>query len=443
MLKQLMHKIWNERKQNAWLFLELFVVSLFVWLACDSLTDLVSRQCIPRNLDCDNVYEIRFGKYRDGSTRYDPKLEDHRLVGEAYMQCLNIIKDLPEVEAYAISSGLPAISGGSEGLCTVDSTQRADRSPAKIRVYSFSIYSSDYFRVYGIKDILSGKIAEYKPDTQSGIPNVYITEMAAMELFGTTDCVGQEFFNVYVNRLRYRVSGVIENIQWYLYRGYVPMMFEMSNMPAGADGGILPHRSLSIRLKKGVNAYKFEKRFRNDIMPRLRAGNYYCNYIRAVEDEEGADNELRGIYNIYRQNIILSLFALLCGFMGILGTFWLRASARRREIGIMQSIGATRAAIVKQFVTEAVALSTIAFVLAMPLVLHKLYVSGFAHPMENIPGMNSDYGKYEYFLHNTHLLRFVVTTVASYLLVLTISIVGTTIPTAATVKEQPANALKE
>ena len=127
--------------------------------------------------------------------------------------------------------------------------------------------------------------------------------------------------------------------------------------------------------------------------------------------------------------------------MGIFGTFWLRAIARRRDIGIMQSIGATRKAIIRQFATEAVVLSSIAFAIAMPLIMHKVYVSGFSCPLEYY----LNFRKYEgtEYLHNQPLPRFLLVTIISYIFMVIISIVGAIIPTAATIKRHPADALRE
>ena len=78
MITKLLHQIWNERKQNAWLFLELFVVSLFVWLSIDPVIDLMSRSNIPQNYNDDNVYEIRFFQYRNDSPKYNLALADNK-----------------------------------------------------------------------------------------------------------------------------------------------------------------------------------------------------------------------------------------------------------------------------------------------------------------------------------------------------------------------------
>ena len=58
MLTKTIHRIWNERKQNVWLFLELFVVAIFIWLAIDQLFNLVSRGNIEQGYDDENIYCI-------------------------------------------------------------------------------------------------------------------------------------------------------------------------------------------------------------------------------------------------------------------------------------------------------------------------------------------------------------------------------------------------
>ena len=441
MIKKVLHQIWNERKQNAWLFLELFVVSLFVWLSIDPIVDLVSRSNIPQNYDNNNVYRIKFNKHLEGSTKYDPKLEDKQCIGNAYMQCINIIKEIPEIEAHSIAFSYPASGSGFEGKCCVDSTQRADGKKVTVPMKYYYAYDYNFFKTYRIKDAKTGKVVEHKGEIQPGIMNGYISELAAMELFGTTDCVGEEFYDAGDKNFRWKVMGVIENFQYKNYDEHLPIMVVMERLLTHVGGDYLFMRTWTIRLKDGVDADKFVKRFTAEVQPKLNVGNYYCSGIELIQKEIESATEIYGINNLYRQNIILSLFALLCGFMGIFGTFWLRASARRREIGIMQSIGATRTTIVRQFVTEAVMLSTVAFVLALPLVTHKVYVSGFAHPLEGyLRSVGYQQGEY---LHSQPLPRFAVVTIASYLFVVLISIIGAIIPTAATVKERPADALRE
>jgi hypothetical protein len=106
-------------------------------------------------------------------------------------------------------------------------------------------------------------------------------------------------------------------------------MIVCKKMPTGVSADYLGYHTISIRLKEGVDAHKFEQRFRAEIMPKLKAGNLYCAQFTSHKKLKEEGEEDYGINTLYRQNIILTLFALLSGFMGIFGTFWLRASARR------------------------------------------------------------------------------------------------------------------
>ncbi len=446
MIKTILHQIWNERKQNAWLFLELFIVSLFVWLSIDPVIDLMSRSKIPQNYNDDNVYEIKFYQYGSDSPKYNPALADNKYTVEAYRQCLNMINDLPEVETYCIARMYPGNASRFREKCSIDSTQRADKKSVNVDVayyYSIQALQSNFFKTFGIKDATSGKIVK-NPDIKSSdnTLDAYITETTAMTLFGTKDCIGKEFFaSSAPNNLRWRVQGVIEDIQASIYYEYAPTMIVCNKMPAGAGTNYLENHTISIRLKEGVDAHKFEQRFHTEIMPKLKAGNLYCAKFTSHKNLKEEGEEYYGINNLYRQNIILTLFALLSGFMGIFGTFWLRASARRRETGIMQSIGATRNSIVRQYATEAVILVSAAFLLALPLISHKIYAFGFADPLEGYLRFREF--ETDKFLHNQPIQRFATVTAISYLFLALISIIGATVPTAATIKRHPAEALRE
>ena len=146
--------------------------------------------------------------------------------------------------------------------------------------------------------------------------------------------------------------------------------------------------------------------------------------------------------NKYRKNIILSSFALLCALLGIIGTFWVRAVARRQEIGIMQSVGATRATIVGQFVTEATILATIAFAFAMPLLIHYIYISGFAEPIGFHGNGFKPIGE-TLAWYNKPVPHFLIVSGISYLFIMAVCAVGASLPVAASVKSSPADALKE
>ena len=78
-----------------------------------------------------------------------------------------------------------------------------------------------------------------------------------------------------------------------------------------------------------MDARAFEKRFREEVAPQLQIGNF-C-YPELVSFNRQIRNELEnsGTLNKLRVQYALAGFALLCIFLGMTGTFWVRCDARR------------------------------------------------------------------------------------------------------------------
>lgn len=448
MITKLLHQIWNERRENAWLFLELFIVSLFVWLAIDPVFNLVSRNSVHKGYDCTNVYNFYFSEHHHKSPKYKAEYDNNDGIKESYMQMLKLLESLPEIENYYIGHG-DGPGEVAKPIYTINTVMRDESEQAESNnvtaafCHSVEIGNSDdIFKVLRIKDSLKRDVDTSKhKDKDAG---AYITKSLARELFGSEEPVGKDIVSVkryddYALNEKYTVLGVLDDIQQHLYHdaeNVIVITYRLNRF----DRYRLGNLSIKFRLKDGVNATSFEKKFREEIMPQLTFGNFYCSHFLSYEQILTDIEHGYGITNAFRQNIVLSSFALLCALLGIVGTFWVRAVARRQEIGIMQSIGATRSAIVRQFAAEALMLTTVAFMLALPLLMHKVYVNGFAEPAaEIIKTPISATAAWR----NRPIPHFIIVSVISYLFIAAISIVGAIIPTFATVRKSPADALRD
>ncbi|MBR2606505.1 MAG: ABC transporter permease [Bacteroidaceae bacterium] len=441
MIKKIFHQIWNERKENAWIFFELLAVSIFMWLAIDPLFNLISRDSVDKGYDSENIYNITFTHHNRRSPKYKAELDNATTIRESYKQMLHLIESLPEVESYAISEGdFP----GGNSYCSwdfiVDSTMRADNKEIKKNVIFYTCIEtieSDFFETFGIKDTRTGEIL--KKD-KNGNEGVYISKSLAKELFDTESTVGKSI-KMHDSDKSFNVLGVFKDAQPIIYNEQGKLMVIVRKYD---DPGSIRHvvnNIISIKLKDGVDKYKFEKRMEDEIKPRLRAGNLYCDRILSHERLKNEFENTYGIKNKYRQNFIISSFAILCTLLGIIGTFWVRVVARRQEIGIMQSMGATRATIVKQFILEATLLASIAFAIAMPIVLHKIYAMGFAEPLVDLMRVKPIGETLAW--RNKPVPHFIIVSAISYFIVVVASIVGAAIPVASTVKKEPVESLRE
>ncbi len=460
MITKLLHQIWNERKQNAWIFLEIIVASLFLWLALDPLYTLVCRKNIPSGCDISDVYKIELAKYTPQDTKFN--LEhyiDDNSIKKSVTQAINIIRSLPEVEYYANANydSHPNAYSSSGTSFTADNTDLTEKSfeeikqmvtGGKIETVSLKYWKyyqsegSDYPATFNIKNIHTGK---YLKNDVSRFPNgVFVSEKAAMMLFGTTDAVGRTFKAVY-NRKKHQVAGVFKDIAMVQYDEPHPLIIMDCRMDNDDYANTYNGASvfLHVRLKKGVDKEDFEKRFHEEIMPKLEIGNLYCSKITSLEQHRKKYARMFGISNTYRLYVGLSAFALFCAFLGLLSSFWIRTAERKNEIGIMRSFGASRQKIIAQFATEGMLLASIAFFVAMPFIAHYLHVEGFSDPLKTLTMMSKKENADPSYLHNQPLTHFAVVTAVSYMFIVFVTLIGAIVPAWRITSTIPADALRD
>ena len=127
-------------------------------------------------------------------------------------------------------------------------------------------------------------------------------------------------------------------------------------------------------------------------------------------------------------------FFLLCVFLGMGGTFWLRCNSRREEMGIYMTMGSTRHRLIRQFLLEAWWMVTIAFVIGALAQFQIVYLNGFAFAPDD---PNPDY------IQNRPVLHFLIVSAISYILILAVSFVATYIPVSKAARMNPADALRD
>ncbi len=70
MIKHLLKIIWNERSHNIGIWIELLLVSLFLWYITDYLYVTISEYNRPMGFDIENTYKIQLGILNDQNTDF-------------------------------------------------------------------------------------------------------------------------------------------------------------------------------------------------------------------------------------------------------------------------------------------------------------------------------------------------------------------------------------
>ena len=122
----------------------------------------------------------------------------------------------------------------------------------------------------------------------------------------------------------------------------------------------------------------------------------------------------------------------------MVGTFWIRCNARRQEIGLMRSLGATKKGITIRFLTEAALLITVAFVVSLIILIH--YVMQGNMTKFECTG-DIEFMSINWFMEeNPH---FLIVSVVTYLALLVIAWIGTLIPVSRAANVIPVDALRD
>ena len=435
MLQTILHQLWNQRRQNGWIFIELLAVSFFLWTAIDPIYVLTANYHVDKGYNPEGLYVVNIGFYDETHGSYDPAMATDSMCREAYWRIARIVRNQPEVDSWSISASWSFPNSNSwNGTQLFTDTVSLHQGKGYVHAQQYHFVNaegSNLFRTYGMKDARTGGEMVLSPQTKG---KAYISERLAQLLFGTTDVVGRK---IYESDQAIEVAGVFCDFKHRDYEQPYPLIVRMYDDMQG--GLYMPWRyNFVIRLKQDVDASAFKQRFQQEVAPLLSVGNYYFNNLQDFSALSDAYAMRSGVTNKLRLQYALTGFALLCIFLGMVGTFWIRSNARREEIGVMRSMGASQACIVRQFLIEAWLLVTIAFVAVIPCLLYHKYTNGlYALEMNDYFVPSPVYGQNRFDFH------FSVVLLLSYLILLLVALVGTYIPVRRAARTLPVEALRE
>ncbi|MBE7178216.1 MAG: ABC transporter permease [Mucilaginibacter polytrichastri] len=209
--------------------------------------------------------------------------------------------------------------------------------------------------------------------------SMVLSETAAMRYFGTTDCIGKTLR--VDGKIPARITGVMKDIpQNSHFR--VDILFSMSTLledfnPSRNDNWSVFGTYTYLLLPEQANAKALERKLQPWIRKHAEndKGETYTLlleplkkvYLRALargwRTGSTATGSLQNVY-IFSCVAIFVLFIACFNFINMSTAFSLY---RTREIGVRKVLGATRRQLIVQFLTDALVLSVLAFILAAAL----------------------------------------------------------------------------
>ena len=436
-MNKIIKQIWNQRRMNGWIFIEIIIAGFFLWTVIDPMYVLMVNHLEDKGYGEDGRYVLNLGAYGSSHGKRDTTITND-MRKEAFLRISQLVREQPEVDASYISlhSSLPNAGSWSGGQFFPDTLSVKEEKYTHAQSYAYLKENrSDIFRTLGIKDALTGEEMTLSEDAMAR-NLVFISEQFAQEMFGTTQVVGQKIYTSPTNELE--IGGVFKDVKTRDYFASYPLMISMDK-DFYMHNFVHKNHFIVFRLKEGVDFEKFNERFTKEVAPHMSQGNFYFDNIQPLAEKRQELGTMYGVYNKLRLKGSLAAFTLLCIFLGMVGTFWIRCNARRQEIGLMRSLGATEGRVKNQFLTEAGLLVSAAFVLSLVLVVNFVVMTdGMAQ--QNVSGQ-PDFALVSQWLSPG--VQFTMVSLITYLALLVIALVGTLIPVRRAVKVLPADALRD
>lgn len=419
-------QMWNRRRANTWIFIELILVTFFMWKVIDPVFVILANKSIEEGFNADKVFRFDVAEYASNHGLYSAEAASDSIRTLNYLRIYDIVRRYPGVESAVITLNTShPYSGSYNGgqfygdTLKVSSTQH------------FSFYQDgEFFKTFRIKDYNTG-LTETLDNNKLSVPSIYLSHDAERKMFpdGRTSHSKITTGN---RKYTYEVAGITNSFKFETTDQPIPIVFIPDNkvMLWG-----FPYSSqICFRVKDDVNMARFAEEFKQQMTSQARIGNYY--YLRLTDfNVMKKDLEFAtGVTNTLRLQVSLVIFFLICTFLGIAGTFWLRSEARTGEIGLRMALGNTSAGVVKEFLTEAWLLTTFAWIIGIAIVLQTVFHSGFALPSEN-PSPE--------FIQNRAVPHFLIVSFIVYALMMVITMVGTWIPARKASKISPSDALRD
>lgn len=420
MLRHIFTIIYNQRKQNIFIFLELLLASCLLWAISDSLLVDVYTQKQPMGVDIESVYSFHLS-IADEAAVSDSS--GYRNAAEDFLHLVENIRQCPEVEAASVSiSAIPYTwsSNWSYLIAASDTTTPSD-------LCQMFYVMPEYFQVLHIQT------PEGRPVYDEAVRNpgeFILSQTLAEKLFPGVSAVGREA--KYGNfggesEIPRKIASVTaprrktdferaEPVYYVLWRS------EKDVLDLCEDASLLPTSfDFLVRMRPNFQPSAMAD-FLQKNSARLSVGDVYVSSYTSIDDYK--TDMLKGRMDNQKKKTALVVFMLVNIFFGIIGTFWLRTQSRRAEIGLRAALGASKQSLQLQLYLEGLVL------LALTLPLTFIFIGNML--LADLPDT--------YRLDYTWW-RFVFPVIGSYILLSAMILVGISFPARKIARMNPAETL--
>ncbi len=435
MFKIIIKNLWKRKRQNAWLFAELLIVSILTWVILDPA--IVSFYDIHKSpgYDIDRIVNVKIGSYAAGTKKYSEESATDEAKTADYNSIVAKAATLPDVELSGVVS-MPLCDAGNTMIQNRIGNDAVD-TLAKCQVFWNLRPGEKFFSLYGIETVDGSPSAKELESYPFRERDCIISETVDRAFWPDERGVnGKRFLAGRDESGQPRYMQVVAIVKDFKPRSYLrgsAAMFlpEMDN--STPDGF-----TVVLRLRDGVDNVDYISDNQRLINSTLRAGNYH---VLSITDQRSDIDEVEIDYGVTSQRyfqITLAAFFLLSLILGVTGCVWLQTGKRVCEMGVLRSFGATRGSIVRMLTGEMILLATVAFAIGDVLYLQYALKEGLDigyyqnDYYTTAPNWVDDFGQH-----------FAIVSAIVYVIIIACVCVGTYFPARHVSRIEPVDALRD
>ena len=333
MIRHLITLIWNQRKQNGWLFAELVLVLLSVFFLVDAAYSRYTLYHQPMGVDISCCWRLHLEELSPGDKGYVGTEERGEACWNRICALSDRLMQTGDVEAAGCAFySIPYSDGNSwSGIEAIGADSlHAYSQPLHVRKVD-----AGFFDVFRINDLHGTSIRQLE---NAAFDELILTEMVARRLYDTTDARNRK---VKIFGEEYPVLTVVPNLRYLDYLPVIPsflMKYSSESMGQFFDTYRPSEAEYVIRMKKEMTPGEMEEWLAAQ-GERLVSGNVFVSSFTSLASMR--ESKIQGNRNQWKLEQLVMAFLLLNVFFGVTGTFWMRTQARRSETGLRMALGAS------------------------------------------------------------------------------------------------------
>ena len=330
MIKHILKLIWNQRRANVWLFLEILLVTAILWVMLDALLVDTYTYHQPTGFDIENVYEVKLAKkaLSTDSTQSD---------GESLLRLVENLRQMPGVTDVALMrSACPYL-----WVTMFSPLVSAEDTARQVELSRLYCVTPDYFKLFRMRD---AKGDDLYSQVMSHEGDVVLSKELSERLFNSSFATGKAVKWTADSNDQMRIAAVSSSIAQSDFDRPGPCWFALLRTDQEVlddynQWNDLSYFQCAMRMRDGFKPERMAD-FLQAQGDRLEVGDIYVSSVSPVSDYR--TDRLKSRLDNQKKKSALVGFMLVNIFFGIVGTFWLRTQSRRMELGLRAAIGASK-----------------------------------------------------------------------------------------------------